>query len=195
MADESEDKDLHHYSFTYALDRDGFFRRACPSCGREYKVRAAPEDLAYSLQLAFREVGPEIGENAVDEPEKTRSEKRVYCPYCGHCAQSSRALPERLWLYLRRWAMREVILPQLRQMASDLERSFRSYGTHSREMVSIGVTFKANDFSLPPRPIAGPEPPDMKRVRLLCCHGDIKVLDGWQDIVICPLCGTEAVLQ
>ena len=64
MTDEAEETDLHRYGFTYALDRDGFFRRACPSCGREFKVKAAPEDLAYSLQPAFREIGLGLGETA-----------------------------------------------------------------------------------------------------------------------------------
>lgn len=155
---------------------------------------AAPADLAHSLQLAFGEIGPDIGEATAEEREHENGQN-VYCPYCGHCAQHSEALPEGLWLYLRRWAMREVILPAFRQMNTDLERRFQSHRTQSRGPISVSFAFRAEDLSLPPSPIAGPETPDMRVVELTCCHNRIKVLDGWRDTIFCPVCGKKAALQ
>ncbi len=193
-SDDGQDS-IHRFGLTYALDPDGFFRRTCPSCGREFKVKAPPEDIAFSLQPAFSEIGLEIGETTMGQSEDDENEKSVYCPYCGHKAEQSETLPEELVLYVKRWAMREFVLPQLRQMTAELERTFSSSHLRSGGLFSISVTFKGDDSTLPPRPIAGPEQPDMKRVCLLCCHTEMKVLDSWLATVICPSCGTEAALQ
>jgi len=192
MIDEPEETDLRRYGFTYALDRDGFFRRACPSCGREFKVKADPGDLAFLLQPAFREIGPDFGEEMSSEAEDI--EALIFCPYCGHYADLSDTLTEELRTYLNRWAMREVILPAIREMNSSLERKFAPNRGRSRGMIS-SLSFRTDSISLPPRPISGPEPPDMKRVTLLCCSKEIKVLDGWRDLVVCPFCGAETALQ
>ena len=41
------------FSFTFSLDRDNFFRRTCPSCGRDFKTEVEPNDLAAIIQTMF----------------------------------------------------------------------------------------------------------------------------------------------
>lgn len=194
MSEETGDNDVVNYGFSYALDRDGFFRRACPSCGREHKVKASADELAYVLDPAFRELGLDLVA-AREGTDGDSSTTEVFCPYCGHRSPLSETTTDELQRYVNNWVTREVIVPRLRDFASGLESSIGRRQGRSGGLFSIGVSFNADIPPLPPRPIAGPEPPDMKRVFLLCCRQEIKVLDRWYDGIVCPHCGVVAVLQ
>jgi uncharacterized Zn-finger protein len=194
---EPTDKEVSHYSITFSLDRGSYFRRTCPSCGRDFKTEADPSDLAYALQPAFREAGVEIGEVRSGENEDTVAQQasRLHCPYCGHADQASEMLTLVFSEYLKRYAMREVMLPQINKMFSGLEDTFNRPRTSSRGLFSIDIRFEHHDSILPPRPISGPEPPDMIVVETLCCGKRVKILDDWRDLVVCPYCGTQLALQ
>lgn len=88
--------------------------------------------------------------------------------------------------------MREYILPSIHSMFSEFSDSIQS---SSRSMGSFGIKMKFDyDSTLPPRPISGPEAPDMMRIDLLCCGESIKVRDGYFAVNKCPYCGEEVVL-
>lgn len=197
MSDLDESKRVNLYSFTFSLDRNHFFRRACPACGRQFKTKAEPGDLASLLQPAFKKSGSEVGEKSATErvTGKNQTSGSLYCPYCEHRTGTSDMLTLTFHSYLRRYMMREAILPQIRKMFSELADSSKRHRSRSKGLFSLTVEFKADDSLLPPRPISGPEPPDMTIVELLCCGKQAKILDGWRDLITCPYCGTKLALQ
>ena len=197
MPDESESPQKTQYSLSFSLDRDNFLRRECPSCGRHFKTKVEPADLVAIVQPAFRQAGQDIGEvrpgggmgNNEESPALLR------CPYCGFVAEASEMITAALADYIKRYIYREVLLPKVDRLFSDVERSFNRPRSRSRGFLSLEVTFKHEDIMLPPRPISGPEPPDMTTVDLMCCGKQIKILDGWCDVITCPHCSTADVLQ
>lgn len=192
MSDDTEQDNTFSFSLKVTLDRGDYFRRACPTCGRSFKVKVDPNDLAFLLQPTFRQMGLEIG---VDPNAEKEEQSSLYCPYCGQYTLASEMLTPLLIRYLHRFVHREYILPKIHRMFSGLEDSIGSRRSRSRGFFSVDITFEASDLTLPPRPISGPEPIDMVPVQLLCCRKFIKVLDGWPDTISCPFCGAEAVLH
>jgi DNA-directed RNA polymerase subunit RPC12/RpoP len=190
VASELQAEDSIRISLTFSVDRDGFFRRSCPNCGRDFKTQVDEGDLVASLQPAFRQLGLEIGAEQEDE-----TKEYLYCPYCGYYAESSDMLTQTLISYLRRYVMREYVLPRVNKMFSGVADSFRNVSRSSRGPIGFEMKFEHNAALLPPRPISGPEPPDMTMVDLLCCGKRIKVMDGWYDVNLCPYCGTRVLLQ
>ena len=194
MSNETESENVVPFRLTFGLDRDNFFRRACPSCGRDFKTQIDEADLVASLQPVIRRMGVEIGETP--EERKDREKEYLYCPYCEHHTESSDMLTPTFIAYLKRHLMREYVMPMVNKMLSNVADSF---GGASRGrtggMFSIEVNFEHNRPVLPPRPISGPEPPDMTIVEFLCCGKKVKVFDGWYSISLCPYCGTEVSIQ
>lgn len=197
MSDVDDSSTVNRYSFTFSLDQSHFFRRACPACGRHFKTKADEGDLVSLLQPAFKQLGLEIGERSPEEStsDDSQTTEYLYCPYCEHRAETSDMLTPTFNSYLQRYMMREVVLPQMRRMFSELEDSSKRHQSRSKELFSVTVEFKADDSLLPPRPISGPEPPDMMIVEVLCCGKQAKILDGWCDLITCPYCGTKLALQ
>ncbi len=197
MPDEPIQENNKHFSITFSLDRGDYFRRACPSCGRHFKTKAGASDLAAAFQPAFQQQGIEIGlaSTSTGDAGVEQAETYVYCPYCGDKAKTSDTLTSVFSEYAKRYVMREVVLPQLNKTFSDLEDSFRGSGSSSGGFLSIKVKFEQHKEVLPPRPISGPEPPDMLVVELLCCGKHAKIIDGWHGLMTCPYCGNTCQLQ
>lgn len=196
MSEEQKDHDVKHYSVTFSLDRGNFFRRACPDCGRHFKTAADPADLVHVLQPAFRQIEPDFkAETTAGQVIEAPSQTILHCPYCGHSAESSEMLTAEFEEYIKRYAYREMVLPKIRKMFSGLADSFGRHGSRSGGFISFEVRFEASEDILPPRPLAGPEPPDMVRVKMLCCEKHAKILDGWKSSIFCPYCGIVGILQ
>ena len=82
-----------------------------------------------------------------------------------------------------------VHMGRLLTMLSDFANGLKS-NNRSNSLVSFEI--KADfDNTLPPRPISGPEPPDMTKVEMLCCGRMIKIYDSWFGLEKCPFCETE----
>lgn len=185
-----EEAESQHVQFSASLstDRDGFFRRACPSCGREFKTQVDPSDLQWALAAQCRRMGLEVGGTSDDdEPPPLR------CPFCGDAAGGSEMHTEATVEYLKRLVYREYVAPQLNRFFSGLEDSF-GRGRSSGGFLSISLEFHHSRSLLPVRPIHGPEAPDLKIVEFLCCGKRIKVSDRWVDIRTCTFCSTDVVL-
>ena len=82
------------------LDSDGFLRRECPTCEREFKWLSSPEGEG--------EPGPEGG---------------YYCPYCAIQAPPGSWFTAAQIELAQNTLMREVIGPELDKMSNDLRRS------------------------------------------------------------------------
>jgi hypothetical protein len=197
MSDDDQKEKRISYSITFSLDRTGQFRRECPDCGRAFKTKGEPSDIASAVQPAFQRLGQELGEepsHSTTDAEGS-SPQRLSCPYCGTKSEVSEMLSTTFAEYVKNMITREVLLPKVNQMFSDLEDQFGQTGPRSTGMFSLEIKFEHNPSLLPARPISGPEPPDMTLVTLLCCDKTIKVLDGWRDTIYCPYCDAKLALQ
>ncbi len=183
------DEDSVRFSITFALDRDEFLRRTCPSCGRDFKTQADPADLSSILQPAFRRMEAEIGEISLSTAEGEPNRQYLVCPYCHYRAESGDMLTSAFEAYLRRFIMREYVLPKINSMFADLADGLKA-SSRSNSMIrfEINADFES---SLPARPISGPEPPDMRKVDMLCCGRSTKIPDGWFELEKCPFCEAE----
>jgi hypothetical protein len=184
--------DSIQFSLTFALDRDEFFRRSCPNCGGDFKTKVDPGDMSFLLQPAFRRIESEIGGITLSTSNGDQTPHYLSCPYCNYRAKSGDMLTEEFQGYLKRFVIREYVLPKINSMFSDFSDSLKR---NSRSGGFFRIEFKADfDSSLPSRPISGPEPPDMMKIELLCCGETIKVRDGYFDLDKCPHCGEDVKL-
>lgn len=200
MVEENQDENQDpaeepiRFSLSISLDRDSFFRRACPSCGLEFKTESTPADFAWALELQLRRVSDDVGvapTSVAEEPAK----ETLCCPYCRHMAESSEMHTEETVSFLRRTALREYALPKLNKMLAGLADSFGGGGRRGGGgLISVSISFKHEPAPLPPRPIYGPDAADMMIVRFLCCGRSIKVAEGWTDVDSCTYCGTKVSL-
>lgn len=186
------DDNILHFSFTFSLDKDDFFRRTCPNCGRDFKTKVDPAEMTSMLQPAFRRIEDEVGGVSLSTSEGEQTSQYLCCPYCNHLAESGNMLTSEFQEYLRRFIMREYVLPHIQSMFSEFSDGIKR---SSSSMGAFGIKIKFDyDSTLPPRPISGPESPDMMKIDLLCCGKSIKVRDGYFDVDKCPYCCKNVVL-
>lgn len=191
---DEEPKSIERFHFSFSLDRKNFFRWACPSCGLEFKTKPEPGELASVLQPAFRPLGFEIGEDP-NHGESDQLPTQFMCPYCGYQSEAFNFLTVYFHRYLERFILREYMLPKINSMFEDFADSIGNNRSLSGGFLSIELSMNFNRSLYPPRPIAGPEPGDMKIVNLLCCNKQIKILENWNCTIFCPYCNGVAILQ
>lgn len=182
--DDSTGEHLQQFHVNARPDRDGFLRRTCPGCGRDFKTTINEAELSHLLHAEVERVGREMG-LPLAEDESVKEEVVLICPYCDHCANANEMLPEELVDYLKRQLYREIVLPMLDNTFGGLADSFKGGGF---------VKLEYSRGPLPPRPIHGPEPADMKIVSLLCCGERVKISETWNLMDTCPYCGEPIVI-
>lgn len=187
-------KSIETFQFSYSLDRKKFFRRACPKCGLEFKTKAEPGEIASILQPAFRQMGLEIGEAPESDENHDGAKSFLVCPYCSEQSEASDFLTQDFKRYLERYVYREVMLPQINGLFEDLADSI-GHQKSGGGFLSIELSMEFNRSLNPPRPISGPEPPDMKVIGLSCCDKEIKILENWNCEISCPYCSSTAILR
>ena len=184
---EDEEDNRVRFSLTLSTDRDKYFRRTCPKCGRDFKTEVDESDLAWAVAPQIRRIGSEIGAPISEEVERGTADL-LHCPYCCQAIEASDTLTAETLNYLRRFMMREIVLPMTTKMLSGLD----DIGKSSGGFISISIEHTRSIY--PPRPIHGPEPPDMKIVEFLCCGRKAKVADNWLGTTQCVFCGTPVAL-
>lgn len=179
------------FNVSITTDRDKFLRRTCPSCSRDFKTVIDPADLAWALSAQIQRMGLEVGAVPADEEETAQ---QLLCPYCHHSAEGSEMHTKETIEYLKHFAYREYAVPMLNRTFSDLEDSIGSGNRGGGGFISFSVSFTHEPIPIPPRPIHGPEPADMKIIDFLCCGKQMKVADSWMDVSECIYCRTQVVL-
>lgn len=150
------------------LDADGFLRRECPNCKREFKWRHITAD---EEALVVESSAP------VDA---------YYCPYCYEPSP-----PDAWWTreqldYAKQMAMAEVLGPSLRRFQRQIRRMNTPGGL---------VRVDAN-ISSPSRPEPLSEQNDMVRVDFPCHPEEpVKVEEGWDGEVACLTCGIRYPIE
>lgn len=156
-------------------DADGFVRRQCPDCRREFKTRPSPHDGAAMLRAVM---GKLSHGNACEVPPV--SPVRA-CPYCAHRAKGEG------WL----WA---AFLKELEQLSGILEEHLR-YEQLMHVRRTLGQNPKPTFVPIPPRPL----PPRLRvdplghfaKVELLCCGAEVKLRPAEGARIVCPSCGAR----
>jgi len=184
-APERSSQDMVRYAVAISSDRDGFLRRSCASCGRDFKTEINESDLQWALAFQVQRMGLEIGGDTSQPSKETRQHLR--CPYCAFEGDDQEMHTDATINYMKRVIYRECMMPKLNQFFSGLEDIFGGRGSGGL----VSLRFEHNPLPKPVRPIHGPEPPDMDIVEFICCAKKIKVSQGWADIRTCPFCSAQ----
>jgi hypothetical protein len=149
-------------SMSLPVDSDGFLRRACPTCEREFKWLPARE-----------------GAEDVAQPE----DAGYFCPYCGVQAPSESWLTEAQVALAQNIVAREAVAPLLR----DFGRSLEDMGRQSGGFITASVNYEEPEEADPLT-----EDDDMRRVDFACHPTEpVKVLDDWKEPIYCLVCGAQ----
>src|SRR5437868_6931668 len=116
------------------LDGDGFLRRQCPTCERDFKWLPSPEG---------------TGESAADAG--------YFCPYCSIQAPTNAWYTEDQLAYARAIVSREVVEPEIEK----LKRSLADISRSSGGLISMSLRSESRSA---PRPLELSENSDMRRV-------------------------------
>ncbi len=169
-------------SLSFPLDDDGFFRRECPFCYREFKVLLEEDELTSLAQKGLNSYMLEVQEKAADSSEG-ETEPDFTCPYCGQQALRGSWWTQEQLAYIGVVAqniMAKIFNEQLIRPLKGMSRE------HSSGLVSLW--FEGREMKQQ-EPWISPEANDMEVFDLPCCHRKIKIDESWTSIVYCFFCG------
>jgi hypothetical protein len=146
------------------LDYDGFLRRECPTCEREFKWFPSSDN---------------------DDADPTPPPDGGYfCPYCAIQAPDGQWHTKAQVELAENMVATQVVGPMLK----DFSRHVNSIDRRSGGFLSVSAKYDAPDEMEPLT-----EADDMKRVDFACHPGEpVKVLDDWDEPVHCLVCGETA---
>ena len=168
-------------SLSLPLDDDGFFRRACPLCCREFKVLLKEEELISLAQEGLDSYMLETQAEVTDAEDET---KPVFtCPYCGQETLSDKWWTKEQLAYVGIAAQNIIAQIVNEQIIHPLKRMSRK---HSFGPVTL--QFQGNEMQQQ-EPWISPEINDMDTFDLPCCHRKIKIDEIRNSTVYCFFCG------
>lgn len=155
-------------------DSEGFVRRECPRCRRQFKTRGGPSDGAIVQRYLARHLP------FANAHEIARDDATYHCVYCAWGAGAD------AWCTPQQRAWMESVANALRGQMH-FERLAFAYRTirHNPSPTFVAIA--------PPRgfPEMDCEPDDMRRGSFFCCVEDVKLEPHWGRHVVCPRCGAE----
>jgi len=169
-------------SLSFPLDDDGFFRRECPLCYREFKVLMMEDELTSLAQEGLDSYMLEIQEEETDASEE-ETEPEFTCPYCGQQAPRDNWWTQEQLAYIGVVAQNIIAKMVNEQLVRPLKRMSRK---HSSGLVSL--QFRGKEMKQQ-EPWISPEVNDMEIFDLPCCHRKVKVDESWSSEVHCFFCG------
>jgi hypothetical protein len=153
------------------LDSDGFLRRECPACEREFKWLPTPSDAA------------------VADTDSGEAIRPYTCPYCGIQAPADSWATKAQVELAQSIVMRELVDPQLNELGRQLERMNRETGGLITLSAQVEHDQPTSDPTLT-------ESDDMRRIDFECHPGEpLKIAEDWHDDVFCLVCGTAATVS
>lgn len=145
------------------LDGDGFLRRECPTCEREFKWLPSSEERGEPL--------PAGG---------------YFCPYC-----AVQAPPGSWWTKPQLAKARAIVTSEV--LDPELDKLRRTMGERERSPGGLIQARLEGSLTEEIEPIDLSEANDMRRIDFTCHPADpIKVSEDWKSPVHCLICGTEA---
>lgn len=170
-------------NLSFPLDDDGFFRRECPFCRKEFKILLEKDELVDLAQEGIDAFMVEPKEKATDLDESGRSEIEFICPYCRQRASSDSWWTQEQLAYIGIVAKNIIARMVNEHLIRPLKRTF---GRSISGMVSM--QFKSKEMEQQ-EPWISPEINDMEIFDLPCCQRKIKLEDDWTGRVHCFFCG------
>lgn len=159
---------------TLPVDSQGYVRRECPHCRRQFKVRGGPCDGATVQRYLGRHL---LFEN---HDEIARDDAIAHCVYCGKDAPSDEwCTPQQ-----RAW---------LERVADVLSKEIR-YEQMQHPMRTLSLNPSPTFVAVPPPerlPEMRAEYDDLRRASFFCCVEDVKIEGHWRQPIYCPRCGAE----
>lgn len=170
-----------HLSFP--LDEDGFFRRECPFCYKEFKVLLEKEELFDLSQKGLDSFMLDEKEEETDLTKSDSTETEFTCPYCGQKETSNSWWTQEQLAYVGIIAKNIMVKIVNENLIRPLKRTFRRSSSGD-----VSIRFEGKKMEQQEQWIS-PEVNDMERFDLPCCQRKIKIEESWQDKVYCFFCG------
>lgn len=170
--------DIIEMNISMPLDGEGFFRRSCPFCQKEFKVLLNQDELGELTQTAVSGFMLETDEEDSEETPEEASQE-LFCPYCGQQA------PKEQWWTNEQLAYIQVYISNIasklinENLIDPLSRSLSG---------SQSISFKGEKMEYQ-EPWISPETDDMEIKELPCCQRKIKIEENWSGTIHCFFCG------
>jgi hypothetical protein len=168
---------------SFPLDDDGFFRRECPLCCREFKVLLTKEEMSDVIQFGLDSYMLESEAEATNESDNEEEASQLTCPYCGQQANRESWWTQEQITYLHvvfQNIVAEIVNKEFIRPLKGLSRR------HSSGPITLKFTGKEMEQE---EPWISPEVNDMEEFNLPCCQRKIKIQEGWTSVVHCFFCG------
>lgn len=177
---------MSNIELTVSLPLDnGYFRRECPLCMKEFKVLVTPEELTDFKQKGLDSFMLEVkAEDEDSDADVSRLEIEYYCPYCGQAAAKGSWWTQDQLNYLS--VFKRNIAAKLinENLIRPLKKSFGS-GSGSG---FISMKFTGDEMQQQ-EPWISNEESDMQEFDLSCCQRKIKIAGTEGDTIYCFFCG------
>ena len=164
------------------LDDEGFFRRECPFCRKEFKVMLTKEEL---VTLAQEGIDSFMTESEVkkDSDASGSQELEQFCPYCGQSAPNDSWWTQEQLSYISVFAQNIMANLVNEHLIRPLQRNFGQ-----QRPGPLSISFKGHEMEQQ-EPWISPEVNDMDVFDLPCCNRKIKVEENTTGTIHCFFCG------
>lgn len=166
---------------SFPTDEEGFFRRECPFCRKEFKILLEKKEIEDLVQKGLDSYL--LDEDEKDSDDKEESEDEFHCPYCGQTSPSNEWWTQEQIEYIGIYAKNIMAKLINENLIRPLKRNF---GKPTGGMISI--EFKGKEMEQQ-EPWISPEVNDMEIFNLPCCERKIKIEENWKSTIKCFFCG------
>jgi hypothetical protein len=168
---------------SFPLDEEGFFRRECPFCMKEFKVLLTADELNNISQREIESYMIEQNDGVDSEGSDDSDELEYICPYCGQTAPAKSWWTQEQIEYLHIFA-RNILADLVNEhLIRPMKNTFRG-----QKSSFISLTFEGNELEKTEAWISL-EINDMKVFELACCNRRIKINDDHKKLTYCFFCG------
>jgi len=166
------------------LDDEGFFRRECPYCIRQFKMEITEKELGNEVEALVESYLTETSSDSGERETVIETESEsYYCPYCGQEASSDKWWTADQLAYVEGICKNIAIKAINEQLIAPMKKNF---GHSKSDLISISIDANELKEEEPKKPL---EVNDMRIFTLPCCSARIKVEESYRGSIHCIKCG------
>ncbi len=169
---------------SFPLDEDGFLRRECPLCNREFKVKPRSAEMQSEAERTAHALLAQQSDSNADDAEGGDDPRERWCPYCGQQASATSWWTQEQVEYLTVFARNIMARLVNEHFIRPMNRSFGG----GRRGGLVSIEFKGDEMD-EQEPWISPEPNDMVRFALPCCERELKIEGDGDAAIHCFFCG------